>query len=547
MKQIVFCQSHQLPSVALIFVLLLSRCASTTSSGPQTEPSQAQANADQVNSDKPSTAPGPLFAVPILFTSDEHGWLDAHDRNGHFKGGMANLLAYWHAKLNYQPDKFLTLSGGDCWTGPYTSTVLHGAPMVQVMNAIGYDAQAIGNHDFDFGPEQLLSRSREAQYPLLAANVYRQGSQQRPAFAQSHTIVRVGAARVGVIGLTNVDTPVVTDPRNVAGLSFTAYAAPLRRETAALRAQGVDLVVAIIHDEVENLLPLVPLFRELGISFVGSGHSHRATLSVDVGPDPSSADDVILCNPGAYARGFCQVTLQFQDGRLLKHQQALQKIEGETAQQSIPPNPEIFALVQKAHEQAAESGAELLIDSHNGLPLHEPSQRLGRVVTDAWLEALPQAQIAITNKGGLRQDIDPGPVTMATLVGVLPFDNYLVLIDIDGAALLKALAHPQTIASGVRYSYRCGPDGQRQILQAQDSKGQKIDPKKTYHLVVNEFIYRGGDRYQLREADPSPEETGVHWRDPVARSLREMHKAGQSLDPRDDGRVQVEGQNCSAE
>lgn len=487
---------------------------------------------------------GLSFDLPILFTSDEHGWLQSHKQHKHYEGGMANLLAFWRGTYNYKPEKFLTLSGGDCWTGPYTSTVLHGAPMVQVMNQMAYDTQTIGNHDFDFGPDALQQRATQAQYPLLAANLFRVGNQQRPAYAQGHAVIRVGNAKIGVIGLANVDTPIVTDPRNVAGLAFRPYAPALRREAAALHTLGVDEIVVVIHDEVENLLPLVPLFRELGVHFVGSGHSHHPNLTIDPGDKQSADDDVILCNPGAYGRGFCHLSLSYVDGRLHAHQQSLETISGEIDKAPFPPAQEIVASIQSASEQAAESGAELLVKSTKGLKARDPAQRLGRIVADSWLQALPQAQISITNQGGLRQDIDPGDVTMATLVGVLPFDNYLVLIDIKGKDLLKALAHPQTIAGGVRYSYKCHADGSREIISAVDSKGQPIDPSKTYKVVANEFIYRGGDRYKLREADPSPEETALHWRDPVARYLRDLHKEGKTLDPADDGRVTVIGPRC---
>ena len=528
--------------LTFIFLSLLScRTPSTQSSGNGSPPAPRSATAGQTTAASPK---GLDFALPILLTSDEHGWMQEHDKHGHYEGGMANMLAWWRGTYDYKAENFLTLSGGDSWTGPYTSTVLHGAPMVQIMNAMGYDAQTIGNHDFDFGPDSLQKRAAQARYPLLAANLFRVGNQQRPAYAQSHTIVRVADARIGVIGLANIDTPVVTDPRNVASLAFRPYEPALRREVAALRTQNVDEIVVVIHDEVENILPLVPLFRELRIHFVGSGHSHHPTLSIDPGDSDSADDDVILCNPGAYGRGFCHLKLQFKNGHLLSHKEALEKIAGDSAQRPFAPDPEILGIIDSANQQAAESGAELLVNSKQGLPRREASQRLGRVVVDSWLQALPQAKIAITNKGGLRQDIDPGPVTMATLVGVLPFDNYLMIIDIDGKALLRALAHPQTIAAGVRYSYKCRKDGTREIIKATDARGQAIDPQKTYKVVVNEFIYHGGDRYKLREADPSPEETALHWRDPVARYLRDMRKAGKTLDPVDDGRVTVVGPRC---
>ena len=460
---------------------------------------------------------------------------------------MAQLLGYWRHALDYRPDEVLTISGGDAWTGPYESTVLHGRPVVEIMNLAGYDAQTIGNHDFDFGPEELLKRAREARFPLLAANVYRVGSQVRPPYAVGSTTVRVGDARVGVVGLANIDTPVVTHPRNVAGLSFTEYEGALRREVAALRSTGVDVVVVMIHQEVEALLPLVPLLRELGVQFVGSGHSHMPSLTVDRGAAPGPEDDVILCNPGPYARSFCRALLRFEGTppRLVAHEEEIVRVGGVIGEVSYPSAPEIDAVITRAREQASSAGDEELARSVRGLSRADPDERLGHLVVDAWLDALPFTQVAITNAGGLRQDIDPGPVTVRTVVGVLPIENYLVVIELTGAQLKEALAHPQTIAGGVRFKYRCSEDGWRDLVSAADQEGRPIDDAKVYKVVVNEFIYRGGDRYRLREFDPNPEETALHWREPVVRYLRQLGQRGAAADLEVDGRAtSIDGRRC---
>jgi len=348
---------------------------------------------------RPAAAARP-FTVPILMTTDEHGWMEPHplDEGRRSEGGMPQLLGYWRGAYGYDPDKYLTISGGDAWTGPYESTVLQGSPVVEIMNLAGYDAQVVGNHDFDFGPEVLLQRAREARFPLLAANVYRVGASARPPFAVGNTTVRVDGARVGVVGLANIDTPVVTHPRNVAGLSFTEYEGALRREVAALRATGVDAVVVVIHHEVEGLLPLVPLFRELGVSFIGSGHSHMPSLTIDAGSLPGPEDDVILCNPGPYARSFCHARLSFDGAppRLVDHEVEIVRIESTRAQPAYPPAEEVSAVIERARSQASTAGDEQLATTTHGLRRDDPDERLGHLVVDAWLDALPYVQVAIT-------------------------------------------------------------------------------------------------------------------------------------------------------
>jgi len=317
---------------------------------------------------------------------------------------------------------------------------------------------------------------------------------------------------------------------------------------AALKTGGVDAIVVIFHQEVEQLLPLTALFRELGVSFVGSGHSHYASLTVDRGSDEAPHDDVIFCNPGPYARAFCHIKLSY-DGwppRLTTHTEEIVRIEGAVATPTHPAAPEVVEIGKQARTNASSAGDEVLARSEKGLRRSDPDQRLGHIVVDSWLDALPYAHVAITNAGGLRQDLDPGDITLRTLVGVLPFENYLLVVELTGAQLKQALAHPQTIAGGVRYSYRCAEDGTRIVERAEDLKGRRIVDDKVYKVVVNEFIYRGGDRYRLRDHDPTPEETALHWRDPVARALRELTRQGKTADPEVDGRAKAaKGQRCS--
>lgn len=527
----------------------LTTCQTTLGSprrgAPQTAPGREASGHNGAS--RPATER--TLNVPILLTSDEHGWLEPHllENGARFEGGMANLLGLWRARYDYQPARFLTLTAGDCWTGPYESTVLMGAPMVESMNAMGFDAQVVGNHDFDFGPEELEKRASEAHYPLLAANLFRVGDQTRPRYLLGNTVIAVGAARVGVVGLANVDTAIVTHSRNVAGLGFSDYPGALRREVAAVRAQGADTVVVVFHQEVQELLPLLPLIRELGVSFVGSGHSHIASLTVDPGESPGPEDDIILCNPGSFARSFCHATLTFSGTppRLTGHVEEVVRVEGNTADPPFQPAPEVAAIVKRATESASAAGAEKLATTTHGLPRSDPDQRFGHIVVDAWLDAMPYAQVAITNAGGIRQDIDPGDILMRTLVGALPFNNYLVVVDLTGAQLKEVLSHPQSIAGGVRYRYRCDSNRQREISDAVDASNAPIADDRVYRVIVNEFMYRGGDRYRLREYDPTPEETGVHWRDPVARYLRELTRRGQTADVPADGRAQpIEGDRC---
>ncbi|MBN1582853.1 MAG: bifunctional metallophosphatase/5'-nucleotidase, partial [Anaerolineae bacterium] len=108
----------------------------------------------------------------ILYTNDEHGWMEAAGEMGHETGGAAELLGLWRDKEGYTRDgPYLILSGGDMWTGPAISTWFAGEPMAEAMNVMGYGAAAVGNHEFDFGLDGLRARSAQATFPFLSANI----------------------------------------------------------------------------------------------------------------------------------------------------------------------------------------------------------------------------------------------------------------------------------------------------------------------------------------------------------------------------------------
>ena len=118
--------------------------------------------------------------IVILYTNDEHGWMEPNDQNG----GAPGMMGLWKYRENFKIDgPFLILSGGDMWTGPAISTWFEGKSMVEVMNAMEYDASAIGNHEFDFKVEGLYERIDQADFPYLSANIREKASGEIPDFA----------------------------------------------------------------------------------------------------------------------------------------------------------------------------------------------------------------------------------------------------------------------------------------------------------------------------------------------------------------------------
>jgi 5'-nucleotidase/UDP-sugar diphosphatase len=212
--------------------------------------------------------------LTILYTNDEHGWMEGENSGG----GAANLIGLWRQQEGYSTQKnFLILSGGDNWTGPAVSTWFQGQSMVEVMNSMGYASSTIGNHEFDFGLQNLVQRLREAQFPYLSANILskKDGKVPEDLGIQPYALLTAGAVKVGVIGLTTRQTPDITNPNVTGDLKFEDYAAALRQYVPPLRAAGAQVIVVTSHVCVSELQTLATQVEDLGIAMFGGGHCHE--------------------------------------------------------------------------------------------------------------------------------------------------------------------------------------------------------------------------------------------------------------------------------
>lgn len=122
------------------------------------------------------------------------------------------------------------------WTGPAISTWFQGQSMAEVMNAMGYDAAAVGNHEFDFGLEMLKARAAESEFPFLSANIRYKADGTTPVAIRPYTIITVNEIQVGIIGLTTRSTPTTTNPVNVAQFDFVDYETALREVVPQVKA-----------------------------------------------------------------------------------------------------------------------------------------------------------------------------------------------------------------------------------------------------------------------------------------------------------------------
>ncbi len=236
--------------------------------------------------------------ITILYTNDEHGWISESAATD----GAAKLRGLWRDVEGYDgSDGFLVLSGGDNWTGPAVSTQFEGASTVEVMNVMGYDATAIGNHEFDFTVDRLRDRITEAQFPYLSANIRIAGSDDVPDFATPYVIREVSGVSVGLVGLTTRTTPLYST--HVADYDFIPYEEALEEWVPRAWGDGAEIILVIGHVCHEVMSGIAPAAQRLGVSMIGGGHCHELVAETSHG--------VVLIQAGARMEFYSKLEIEF--------------------------------------------------------------------------------------------------------------------------------------------------------------------------------------------------------------------------------------------
>ncbi|MBD3410579.1 MAG: hypothetical protein GF419_10300 [Ignavibacteriales bacterium] len=422
--------------------------------------------------------------VTIFYTSDEHGWIEPDEE----RGGAAGLLARWRAEGYDEEGPYLIFSGGDMWTGPAIGTWYQGKSVVEVFNAMGYDAAAIGNHEFDFTADVLYKRSQEADFPFLAANIVYKSTTDIPEFAKPYEMFEVGGATIGVIGLASRSTPNSTFPAFVEDYEFLPYDKTLQQYVPKVKNEGADAVVVISHLCREEIEELKPVAKELGVSLIGGGHCHELFTC--------TAEGVAAMGAGAEMRSYAKATLVFDKdmGKAPSVEVATRgnekHITGEAAIDSI-----VAFWRWKVNDDLSK------VVGYSAETIEKNSRELQNLVVDSWLFVFPNADVAITNAGGIRQDIPEGEISLQTIVGVLPFENSILELEMTGAQI-KTEA-PKYVYGGVtsESGWRLADGGA--LLDA-----------TTYTVLTTDYLYSRSDN-KFQEYDADPYNTSVHFRQPL--------------------------------
>ncbi|WP_247938179.1 cell surface ecto-5'-nucleotidase Nt5e [Streptococcus gordonii] len=487
----------------------------------------------------------------IIHTNDVHGRIVEE------KGviGDAKLAAVIEEERKNNPST-LVVDAGDAFQGLPISNSSKGEERAKLLNEMGYDAMAVGNHEFDFGLDEAKKYKEILNFPLLSSNTYVNGAR----LFEASTIVDKDKNVVGdefvVIGVTTPETATKTHPKNVQGVTFKDPISEVNsvidevEARAAAEGKSYKNYVVLAHLGVDTTTPVEwrgstlaealsnnPKLKGKRVTVI-DGHSHTVQST-------TYGDNVTYNQTGSYLNNIGKIT--YKANQLLGNPQQISA----ASTKDVVPNAKIAAMVKKIKEAYDAENAKVVRDNS---PVELNGQRenvrvretnLGNVVADALYEYgqtgfSHKTDLAVTNGGGLRETIAKDkPITKGDVIAVLPFGNTISQIKVTGQNIADMFAkslgsilqekNGQPIldengqpllepsggflqVSGAKVYYDTTLPAEKRILHIEiknpeTGKYESLDPAKEYYLTTNDFLAAGGDGYTMlggaREEGPS--------------------------------------------
>jgi 5'-nucleotidase len=476
------------------------------------------------------------------------------------------------------PD-LLVFDGGDVFQGSWPVNASKGRGAVEAFRLLGVDAGAVGNHEFDYGPAldgaghplrgALEAAAKDAPWAWLAANITdAEGTPWNPPGIAPHTIIERNGVRIGVFGLSTTETPQTTLKKHVEDLRFRDVVEVAREVIPVLEAQGAQVIVAVGHlagacrpkgyldvpadcdpdGEVGRLVDELPP-GAIDVLVVGHAHSllaHRLgetyvlearsrghlinRLDLVVGPQGPDLEASVIHPPWA-----------------LRHPARDPGCEGDGAYdlspldvggRTVTPSAEALRLVWELEAEVGSLCSPVGCSARPMVRARDAESELGNLVAEAMRAAMPSAEIALTNSGGLRADLPEGALRREHVHGVMPFENRLVLVELSGAQLellfrigtsgghgILQLSGAQlhvdpkaTAGDDLDGDGQIGKWEQRRLCEAQVG-GAAIDPERRYRVVTTDFLLDGGDHLGIAFAGATTLEQGPLLREAIERYI----------------------------
>ena len=478
----------------------------------------------------------------ILHTNDVHGAIQDYAK-------VAALKADYEKR---GADVYL-VDAGDFSQGSVYVSLNKGADAVTMLNAVGYDYVTLGNHEFDYGAQQLADNLKNANFDILCSNVL--DADGDPAADEAVTSEVEGSGlKIGFFGLATPETKTKANPALIKGLTFLSGEALYKcaqENIDWLKGQNVDVIICLTHlgvDKESQPNTSYDLYKNTtGIDFIIDGHSHTVMTKGPNG-EPIQSTGTALANVGVII--IDNTTKKIEENKLVPIWHTEKKDDKSVTVYDYTKEDAAVAAAAKAimdpidaayGEVFAKSAVDLNGAKAPGNRTEETN--LGDLITDAMMWAIktkaPSVDmtnaVAITNGGGIRAAINKGDITKKDINTVLPFGNTLAVVYVKGSELLEALeastyCTPEAVGgfpqfAGMEVELNIAPKYDKNAKEYPGSEyfgpksinritiksinGKAFDPNATYAVITNNFMAAGGDTYYAFAAAKEQFDTGL--------------------------------------
>ncbi|WP_062243415.1 bifunctional metallophosphatase/5'-nucleotidase [Brevibacterium epidermidis] len=513
--------------------------ANETSAGGSSATSENDATDEQDSGIDAQAAPEGT-KVQLLNITDFHGRISEAGTQ------VASVVEEERAKFGTGGDNMGTgvLSTGDnIGASTYTSSSQNDKPTLDVLNAIGVQTSAVGNHEFDKGIDDLTGRvSDAADFPYSAANVYDKGTENVVDGLDEYSIVDVGGVSIAVIGVVTKDTASLVSPDGIADLEFGDPTDAVNRVAEDLENlpedEQPDMTVVEAHlgasstESLEDAKASNAEFKKLvteadaSVDAMFTGHTHMPyAFEAPVPGEPDRTRPVI--EAGSYGEYVGQVTMRV-DGNSNWQASGIDLIDTEDKSYDSEVVDKVAGIISDAEEKAKDLGSEvtgtisedITRATKDGEEDRGAESTLGNLVADALKEGVEETQLeeadfGVTNAGGLRTDLlcdqiynneDKCEVTVAELNGVLPFANDHGVVTLKGEDVIGVFEEQWQPDDASRPFLHLGVSDDVDVVYDSDADkgehvksvkvdGEEIDPNKDYRVATLSFLAAGGDNY----------------------------------------------------
>ena len=443
----------------------------------------------------------------VVATGDLHGTLLARQRRADLRasGGVAAIASMMDSLATDCGCPTLRLDAGDALQGTVTANVTHGRAMVDVFNHLRIASAAIGERDLEWSVDTLRVRMSEANFPLLAANIYDSTAHSRPEWALPYHMLQLGDYRVAVLGYITSDTKAGLKPSLTRGLRFDDGALPLHDVLGQIRARHPDITILLAHagmtcqEEVckGEVVRLVEGLEPKSVDLVIAAHSPNSAETRIAGvpiaqPAEGGASLVVadLVKTPAGAREFRTRVEPVDSARL-------------------SPNPAIAELAMSYRRKV-----DAIINrpvATNKFPLTREGDQngLGTLIAEARRNVL-RTDIGLVRNDDIRSDLPAGPVSYGQLFEVQSSQNGMVRIKLSGRQLQEVLeqaldpqGRPKAQISGAVVTYDLKRPALKRIRSIELQGGKKLRPNEAYTLAADDLVSAGGEGFGVLVGHPA--------------------------------------------